>query len=131
MNTIKYKYVVIAKPQSFDENGKFEYSQPFEFEFNDGSLADMRIAALTKANELYEMFGNMPSGQEFHSPWEAGIMKMKNVRTYSLDVIFFIDEFDYQIIGDDELKKESKEVEKAEFKKLKIKYPKRKEYLAY
>lgn len=113
----KYKYTVNINVIAFDANAQPK-SEPFQYVFDSGELPTMRSQAFKKANEMISFFENeMPAGSEFHSPLEPQLKDYKNIQSYSLSIYFYIDDMDYVIESDEELKEEMLEVEAIEFKK--------------
>lgn len=118
----KYKYTVNVHVIAFDAAGQPK-GEPFHYEFDSGDLPTMRSQAFKKANDLMDFFENeMPAGTEFHSPIEAQLKGYKNIQGYSISIYFYIDDYDYQIEGDEELQEEMLEVEEIEFKRNGFEY---------
>lgn len=118
-----HKYEVHVNTIIFNESGTSNESENFKYEFKDGTLAEMRKEAIDKYNDLSKFFEDeMPKGNEFHSPAEVKKNGFSNAKIHSIGVYFFINDFDYQIIGDDEIAEESEEVERGEFERMNISY---------
>ena len=96
----KYKYIVSIHNINFDSDGQIN-SQSFKYEFTDGTIVEMRKDAFDKVNEMTNFFENeMPADQQFDLPSVAKQKRYKNTNGYSIDVFFFVDEYDYHISGD-------------------------------
>lgn len=119
----KYKYEVAVTTINIDGDGNHK-TESFDIPFTDGDLPTMRREAYNRANDLTMMFDNeMPEGHEFDSGNEAKLKGYRNVKGYSICIIFFIDEEGYMIEGEYELQAEAMEVEKMEFIENGFEYP--------
>lgn len=107
------KYIVRVFILKFDEN-RNSNSESFEYTFEEPNLIDARNKAITKVKDLMSLFENeMPEESKFSSPLEAELKGFKNFNSYSLELVFQLDEegCDYTIFGEEELTIEALEQE--------------------
>lgn len=113
----EYKYVLTCNTIIIDDKGKIK-SESWGQTFNSGTLPEMRNEAFTKHNDLVEFFDEFNDDEKFDSPLAAGIKGWKNTKGYSISICFYIDDLDYQIVGDEDFQDEALEVEENEFNSI-------------
>lgn len=111
-NPIKSKYVVSVHVLSVDKTGKSK-SENWDYTFDEGELLEKRRVAIEKAKEVIDTFENMD--EIFSSPIEAQLKEFKDFNAYIIEISLVIqvevEEYDYQIYGDDEIVYEALEAE--------------------
>jgi hypothetical protein len=84
-----------------DKNGK-RCSENLEYKFNEPRLIESRNLAIAKTKEIIHSYENeMPKGEEFDSFFIAQLKEFKNFKSYSLDIIFSVDDDEYHIYGEE------------------------------
>jgi hypothetical protein len=113
------KYIVRVFILKMGKNGKSN-SEDFEYEFDEKLLIEARNKAISKTKDLLSLFENeMPEESKFSTFNEAEIKGFKGFNTFTVELIFLLDDgdFEYPIYGDEELIFESLEVEADYYRK--------------
>ncbi len=94
-------YTVKVHILKVDKNRK-RSSENLEYRFNEPRMIESRNLAIAKAKEIIHSFENeMPEGEKFDSFFIAQLKEFKNFKSYSLDIIFSVDDDEYHIYGEE------------------------------